>query len=141
MRARFSSDLVRLLISRLKVRFLPRSPTPLFSVLVHRGGACWGTTRAQLVDHEGEGLHKVLDICPVVNIHREVHSLVAQNIGDHFRVNSRAAQLRRERVAKIVPPAKRDSKFLSSRSDVALTALLARLRLPPFRGHTPSARR
>jgi hypothetical protein len=76
-------------------------------VLVHRGGPCWGTTRAQLVDHQGERLHEVLDVRPVVNVHREVHPLVPQNIGDDFRVNSRAAQFRRERVAKIVPPAKR----------------------------------
>ena len=107
-------------------------------MLVHRGGACWGTTRAQLVDHEGERLHEVLDIGAIVNIHREVHPFVAQKIGNHFRVNSRAAQLRRERVAKIVPPTQRDSKFLSSRSDVALKRIAGIQRSARFKRNTYS---
>jgi hypothetical protein len=42
--------------------------------------ACWGTTREQLVDYERERLHEVPDIRPVVNVHREVHLFVPQNI-------------------------------------------------------------
>jgi hypothetical protein len=81
------------------------------------------TTRAQLVDHKRERLHAIRDIHTVVNVHREVHPFVPQNIRDDLRMNSRATQFRRERVTKIVPSAKRDAQFLSSRSDVALQSV------------------
>ena len=77
----------------MKVRFLPRSPTPLDSTLNRAAGSFFVTLRNNSLRQSRQRLPEVLQIRTIVFFHRQIDRRMPKHIGDHTGMNFVEAQL------------------------------------------------